>query len=106
MFKKDNLKEIFRFCLNLTVLSVFNFWAFPNLLVNEENFNNFVKNISLDLYRFLNLNISLEVVYLIFIVFISLIITNLVLLTKCTLVQIFLTTTNQNYILKYSKKRP
>ena len=82
MFKKDNLKEFFRFCLNLTALAVFNFWAFPNLLVNEENFNNFVKNISLDLYRFLNLNISLEVVYLIFILFISLIITNLVLLTK------------------------
>lgn len=80
--KSNNLKELIRFlCINLT-LFLFNFLSFKYFLINSANYEKLIDSISYDFLRFLNINLTYDVLYFIFLFFTSFLVTLLVLLSN------------------------
>lgn len=72
MEKYTKLKEFLRFLTVNFCLYFFNFFSFKYLLVNQENYINFISSINFDLIRFLNFNLSYDFLYFLFVLSMSL----------------------------------
>lgn len=75
-------KDLLRFTLNLISLVFFNYVFFTRLLINEENLNIFLNLIFSDVIRFLNIQVSIDNLLIIFIVLLSIFIDLIISVTK------------------------